>query len=478
MRFLFLLFVCFARLHAAPTHHVESQPKITVIGAGLSGLTAAYRLQKMGHGCEIYEARSRPGGRVLTAYFGQNYAELGGTNINDGGKGESMLALIEELGLQTRTQPIRNPRLVSYQGKLFSYPELFQNAPVPTEETFCKLKEKMHRVKHLKELMDLFLEDHVLLCRCMAIDMSGWEGSSPKLLPPEYLEESFWAIYTKQYNFAHEYALGKKPERQMRFVEGGNSRLIDALARCLEIHYDHPLRKITRSADGKIWLHFDKESVFTDYVLLTLPCSTLRDVDIEEGLFPEDQMRAVHALQYGTSAKILLPIALSSPLSTECLTTQEWTCFVNYNQTLLTFYAGGERGVFDSSSSSVLSKIIAEEIPPIRLAFHDIEFPLGVTAISKKDQMFAQYEQPVGISWINEEFSKGGYCNFGLGTYAFFNEFVNDYEESVRKVFRSIDHRIFFAGEHTAPSAHNGTMDGAVYSGERAARMIERALKH
>ena len=40
--------------------------KVIVIGAGLAGLTTAYRLQAQGIDVEVYEARSRLGGRILT----------------------------------------------------------------------------------------------------------------------------------------------------------------------------------------------------------------------------------------------------------------------------------------------------------------------------------------------------------------------------------------------------------------------------
>src|SRR5579862_2298444 len=104
---LFTFFIAHFSIFALPTHHIESRQKITVIGAGLAGLTAAYRLKKIGHPCEIYEARNRPGGRVFTAYFGQAYEELGGKNVYDGGEGKNILALIDELGLQTDTHVLQ-----------------------------------------------------------------------------------------------------------------------------------------------------------------------------------------------------------------------------------------------------------------------------------------------------------------------------------------------------------------------------------
>lgn len=57
--------------------------KILIIGAGLSGLVAAYELTKLGHNVIIIEAQSRAGGRVLTVRdFPENlYAEAGAARI-------------------------------------------------------------------------------------------------------------------------------------------------------------------------------------------------------------------------------------------------------------------------------------------------------------------------------------------------------------------------------------------------------------
>jgi monoamine oxidase len=264
----------------------------------------------------------------------------------------------------------------------------------------------------------------------------------------------------------------------MRYVKGGNSQLIAALAHALEghIHYTHPLRKITRSADQKIWLHFDGESQWTDYLILAIPCTTLCDIDIEEGIFPEDQQSAIGMLQYGTNAKILLPISHLGEIRTECILTENWVLWTNVNHTVMTYYCGGEPGVFDSSSPESLSSIIESQVPRILQVYPQTQFPHGLVPTVPGNQMFAHYDKPVGISWAHEEFSKGGYSNYGLGTFALFDEFIDDYQEAVRRPFRSIGGHIFFAGEHTAPRDENGTMNGAVYSGERAARMLQRAL--
>jgi len=62
-----------AAAHAEPAL-VDSQAAVSpgtsrqvlVLGAGLAGLAAAYELKKAGYAVTVLEARTRPGGRVLT----------------------------------------------------------------------------------------------------------------------------------------------------------------------------------------------------------------------------------------------------------------------------------------------------------------------------------------------------------------------------------------------------------------------------
>jgi monoamine oxidase len=71
---------------------------IIILGAGLSGLLTAYRLQSKGFDIEIIEARDRVGGRIHTVYSDAGQVEMGATWFND--IHVSFRNLLSELGLE------------------------------------------------------------------------------------------------------------------------------------------------------------------------------------------------------------------------------------------------------------------------------------------------------------------------------------------------------------------------------------------
>ena len=49
---------------------------VAILGAGVSGLTAAYELDRAGYDCVILEAQRRAGGRSLTLRRGDTFQEM------------------------------------------------------------------------------------------------------------------------------------------------------------------------------------------------------------------------------------------------------------------------------------------------------------------------------------------------------------------------------------------------------------------
>ena len=82
-----------------PVRAAAGPPRIAVIGAGLAGLTCAYRLKQAGYDATVYEASNRPGGRCWTirgVFADGQIAEHGGELIDQGHT--AMRQLAQELG--------------------------------------------------------------------------------------------------------------------------------------------------------------------------------------------------------------------------------------------------------------------------------------------------------------------------------------------------------------------------------------------
>ncbi len=78
----------------------KNNPKVVIVGAGLAGLTCAYRLKQAGISAVIYEATSRVGGRCWTkrGFFKEGQIVERGGELIDSGHTE-IQALAAELGL-------------------------------------------------------------------------------------------------------------------------------------------------------------------------------------------------------------------------------------------------------------------------------------------------------------------------------------------------------------------------------------------
>ena len=88
------------------------KPSVAIVGAGISGLSAAYQLKKLGIDFQIFEASGRSGGRVLTSPD----AVIEGASVDFGAEfidstHEELISLATELNVELND--LRNDKLTS-----------------------------------------------------------------------------------------------------------------------------------------------------------------------------------------------------------------------------------------------------------------------------------------------------------------------------------------------------------------------------
>src|SRR6185436_5117010 len=81
---------------------------VVIVGAGISGLAAAYELRKRKVGVLVLEKSARPGGVIQTEHVGEFVVDAGPDSLLV--QKPAALALCEEIGLGDRLIPTKPPR--------------------------------------------------------------------------------------------------------------------------------------------------------------------------------------------------------------------------------------------------------------------------------------------------------------------------------------------------------------------------------
>ena len=142
----------------------KAPPSIAIVGGGVAGLTAAYRLQAVGAKPVLFEASSRWGGRMLTVYdfYKGMFCELGGQFVDTGH--EDLIALAKELGIEMQrlaTEGETEGEDLYYFGGAFHTPKDMIDAATKTG-AFAPIAEKI--AADAEKLTDKD-ENWTMLCR-------------------------------------------------------------------------------------------------------------------------------------------------------------------------------------------------------------------------------------------------------------------------------------------------------------------------
>jgi len=405
--------------------------KMLVVGAGLSGLVAAHRLQAAGHQVTILEARSRVGGRVLTLrepFAEGQHADVGAMILYEGQN--TILDLCREFGVKLTPLKTVGAELpcVRYRGRLLGPEEIgacfgelgkAQSArPAEPFETAAAWVRRCRVSAQAIALLDAFIE----------IQPS---------IPLRFVD-------------ARGLHLG--PERYMQMAEG-NDQLPRRLAQGLDVRLEHVVRLIDWSRSSVV-VETEKRQFEGDLLVLAVPGPLTTDIGWNPPL-PAEKVRALVSLRYGTGAAVAAQYrerkAVSDAMRTAFFSDSipRWMLDLSVDQ---------------PGNAAVVTTILSAESEPRGLAQNEV---LGEIDSALTEMTRSPVTRLGGaiVSWTDDPFAR---CIARAP--------IGDQRETLlREIKRPLSNRVFFAGEHTDERPGPGGMDGAIRSGLRVVNEVTGA---
>jgi len=324
-----------ASARLVPQHGLSFVPKrlptsasatsVLVIGAGLSGLVAAYELTQAGHDVTVLEAQMRPGGRVLTLrepFSDGLYAEAGAARIPD--THTLTLHYVKHFGLTlVPFYPDKLARVFVLRGKRI---RIQPGTELDLSQVPYELTPQERRVG-MSGLMEKYLGEAM---RAMGDPGApDWPSGPAKgydaLTMAEFLREqgaSQGAIELLEYPYAsaeqdpisllwnlREFWYESHETTRYK-ISGGSDLLPKAFAAKLKekIHYGSPVVKIEQDSNKARAIAVQSGTHHTfeaDRLICTVPFPALRRVEVQPP-FSELKRRAITELQYDPITRVIL----------------------------------------------------------------------------------------------------------------------------------------------------------------------------
>src|SRR5438067_3066193 len=221
-----------------------SSTRVVVVGAGLAGMTAAYRLQQAGYFADVYESSERIGGRCWTgrgAFADGQIYEHGGELIDNGHIQVKQLA--QELGLtldnlyQAETQG--TTQLGYFFGKPYTFDQMTADLKTIWQQVHMDVSAASYPTLYNSNTPRGIELDHMSLYEWIERYVPGGHGSPlGRMLDVAYNIE-YGAESTVQSSLNMLYLLGYVGPRQFRtfgksnekfHIHGGNDQLATNLA--------------------------------------------------------------------------------------------------------------------------------------------------------------------------------------------------------------------------------------------------------
>lgn len=454
------------------------RPRIVVIGAGLAGLTAAYRLTQAGYRPTVYEAADRIGGRCWSnrRWRGGQVSEHGGELIDTGHT--AILDLVDELGLSVENRVEATPP----GAEPFYY---FDGSPYSVDDVRHDLLEILPQAQSDAEAAGFPIRYDDYTPRARELDRMSIRQWIEAYVPgglPSRLGRLLDVAYTIEYGaeIDHQsslnlinlfgYSTAEDPQLfgesdEVFHVAGGNDRIVTRLADALSgrIVTGTALTALKQADERRYAVSLTSRgrttTVIADLVLLALPFSLLRRVDLRGAGFPALKRTAIEDLPMGANTKLVLQFDRRAWQETGCdgdtfadtgyQATWDTTLGQPGDRGILTNFTGGEVALdFAGATPTRYARRFLRQLAPVLP-----EVPPTWTGAVALDY------------WPGNRWTRGSYSYYAVGQYT---TFAGVEAEPVGTCH--------FAGEHTSIESQ-GYLNGAVESGERAAQEMLDALQ-
>ncbi|MFH8474146.1 flavin monoamine oxidase family protein [Streptomyces sp. NPDC018000] len=445
--------------------------RIVVVGAGLAGLTCAYRLAQQGVRVRLFEARDgRVGGRCWSArgFASGQVAEHGGEFIDT--RHVHIRKLATELGLSLDDREAAEPDGdgVLYLQGVRAVRDVYRDMPVVQRRIEADAKRigsytaaQASRAARAFDEMSMrdWLDANVpggsssLLASAIGMSAAGFFGSDPEDLSAINLIEQYVA---------------PDPGADDRYhTRGGNDLIPNQLAARLPkgtVRFDAPLLAVRKR--GTVYeLKFSgtPKPVVADRVVFALPFTALRRTDLTASGLSTRKRDAIEHHGMGTNAKLLLQFrerfarhGWSGSLQCDVPQRGSWDSSATQGgpEGLLTIFNGGHAGA--SYPAAQAHGTAPAYVVKEALEFIDRLVPGMAGAYNGRSWL---------DSWVDDPWTHGSYASFAPGQYTKYWGCSGIAEGALH-----------FAGEHTSTHSQ-GYLNGGVESGERAAREVLAALR-